>query len=190
MLESVETFINNEVGDGGSDGDGDGYTDDDDYEDSWRQQDEESEAPSDDSNRDEDEDEEDEEEDSSRGAHAHRESWQSTRSLSPTTAAIRNSSGSSSSSSGGTAAAATKTSSSQPYTESSARLAAIFSPERSSQAKALVVAVKTVTASFKCISEEELEYIANTRHEVLHTRNKYQALVHDHQRISQEIEVR
>ena len=78
---------------------------------------------------------------------------------------------------------------SEPYVDSATRLAAIFPPERSTKVKALMLAVQTVTASFKCISLDELKFISTTQCDVLQSRDKYQALVHDHQRISQEIEV-
>lgn len=159
MLESVEIFVNNEVNGYGESNEVDSLTPrsddnfDDGFQDDYRSDDESS------------------------YAFSPRESWQSTRSTSPTTAAILNSSSRSS---------VTKP---KPYTESSARLAAIFPSSKSSKAKALLVAVKTVSASLKCISESELKYIASTQNEVIAMREKYRALVHDHQRICQEIEV-
>jgi len=167
-LESVESFISNEVNNGG-------HSNYDDYEDESTLQSDVMSDPGDDDN-----DYNDDENSSYYGNYTHRESWDSVRSNSPTTAAITKN--------GSTSAGSSKLLSSKHHMDSSARLAAIFSTERSSKAKALVLAVKTVSASLKCIAEGELNYVSGVQQEVLITRDKYSALVHDHQRISQEVE--
>lgn len=185
----METFISNEVNGGN------GYDDDDSYQD----QDDDHYIGDDSTYRSNSFDDGDiYNDESSHGGYSHRESWQSTRSTSPTTAAIINSSSSSSvgsynntrSRNNSTSQAMKKNSVSQPYTDTASRLSTIFPPERSTKAKALMLAVKTVTASFQCISMEQLQFITNAQRELLQGRDKYQSLVHDHLRISQEIEVR
>lgn len=77
----------------------------------------------------------------------------------------------------------------KPHVDSATRLAALFPAEKSSKAKALILALKTVTAGFNCIAREELRFLSTAQQEVAATRVQYNAVVLDHQRLSQEIEV-
>lgn len=110
-------------------------------------------------------------------------SWQSNRSGSPITSAILGKSRERTQSiSSPKASSVSKT-----YTSTASRLAATFPVETSSKAKSLMVALKTVSASFDCMSRKEVEHSRSLHKELSKSRDRYHALVTDHQRISQEI---
>ena len=164
MLESVESFIEKEVNDKAYNN-----YDDDSYMDGDGSSIVRSEYDDD---------------ESSYYARGRLDSWQSFRSSSPTTPAVLSNNNSNDTTS------LSKASEPKPYVDTSTRLAAIFPAKRSSQMKSLILALETVTASFDCLAQQELKYVANSRQELVQTREKYQALVYDHQRISQEVHVR